>query len=150
MTHRLPARALAAGTAIAGAAALVLATVPGADAQKTDSKQTNKNLVLSEDAVINTKPELRIFADDVRCTHGATIGQLEEEAIFYARSRGIPQAQARGLLIYAFAKELIDRIPAPSLHTHLEAGILDRLSRARHLEEIHERPSRDAAVHHGV
>ena len=59
------------------------------DAQKTDAKQTNKNLVLSEDAVINTKPELQILADDVRCTHGATIGQLDPEGIFYLQSRGI-------------------------------------------------------------
>jgi Fe-S cluster assembly protein SufD len=80
------------------------------DAQKTDSKQTNKNLVLSDDAVINTKPELQIFADDVRCTHGATIGQLDEEAMFYLRSRGIGRNQARSLLTYAFAQDILDRI----------------------------------------
>ena len=73
------------------------------DAQKTDSKQTNKNLVLSDDAVIETKPELQIFADDVRCTHGATIGQLDAEALFYLQSRGIGRSEARSLLTYAFA-----------------------------------------------
>src|SRR5438105_14786657 len=71
------------------------------DAQKTDAKQTNKNLVLSEDSTINTKPQLEIFADDVRCTHGATVGQLDEEAIFYLRSRGIAREQAREMLTHA-------------------------------------------------
>src|SRR5262249_52470425 len=73
------------------------------DAQKTDSKQTNKNLVLSDEAIINTKPELQIWADDVRCTHGATIGQLDAEMLFYLQSRGIGRTDARNLLIYAFA-----------------------------------------------
>ena len=80
------------------------------DAQKTDAKQTNKNLVLSEDASINTKPQLEIFADDVRCTHGATVGQLDPDAIFYLRSRGIDVASARAMLIDAFAREIIDGI----------------------------------------
>ena len=83
------------------------------DAQKTDSKQTNKNLVLSDDAVINTKPELQIFADDVRCTHGATIGQLDAEALFYLQSRGIGKSDARSLLTYAFAQDIVDRIKVP-------------------------------------
>jgi len=90
------------------------------DAQKTDSKQTNKNLVLSDDAVINTKPELQIFADDVRCTHGATIGQLDAESLFYLQSRGIGKAQARSLLTQAFAQEIIDRIKVPRLRDSLE------------------------------
>src|ERR671924_2067399 len=80
------------------------------DAQKTDAKQTNKNLVLSENSVINTKPELQILADDVRCTHGATIGQLDAEAMFYLRSRGIGKNEARNLLIYAFAQDILDRV----------------------------------------
>jgi len=80
------------------------------DAQKTDAKQTNKNLVLSEDATINTKPQLEIFADDVKCTHGATVGQLDADAMFYLRSRGIGVDEARALLIEAFARELIDGI----------------------------------------
>ncbi|HTS74649.1 MAG TPA: Fe-S cluster assembly protein SufD [Bryobacteraceae bacterium] len=85
------------------------------DAQKTDAKQTNKNLVLSENATINTKPQLEIFADDVRCTHGATVGQLDPDSIFYLRSRGIGQEDARAMLIEAFAREIIDAIKIPEL-----------------------------------
>src|SRR6202011_3271000 len=70
------------------------------DAQKIDAKQTNQNLLLSRDAIIHTKPQLEIFANDVRCTHGATVGQLDEDAIFYLRSRGIGAEEARGLLTY--------------------------------------------------
>ena len=80
------------------------------DAQKTDAKQTNKNLLLSDDATINTKPQLEILADDVRCTHGATIGQLDAESIFYLRSRGIDAQAARLMLTEAFAREVIDGI----------------------------------------
>jgi Fe-S cluster assembly protein SufD len=98
---------------------------PGA--QKTDAKQTNKNLVLSEDATINTKPELQIHADDVRCTHGATIGQLDPDAIFYMQSRGIAREQARDLLIYAFAREVTDRIKLVPLRTEVEKIIRERL-----------------------
>src|SRR4030095_15356413 len=79
-------------------------------AQKTDAKQTNKNLLLSEDAVINTKPQLEILAHDVKCAHGSTIGRLEEDAIFYLRSRGLGLEAARGLLTYAFASEVVRRI----------------------------------------
>ena len=86
------------------------------DAQKTDAKQTNKNLVLSENAAINTKPQLEIFADDVRCTHGATVGQLDQEAIFYLRNRAASSwRHARNMLIYAFAQEIIDRIKIAAL-----------------------------------
>lgn len=98
-----------------------------AGAQKTDAKQTNKNLVLSEDATINTKPELQIHADDVRCTHGATIGQLDQEAIFYLQSRGIGKEQARDLLTYAFARDVIDRIKVEPLRARLEKIVLERL-----------------------
>jgi Fe-S cluster assembly protein SufD len=101
------------------------------DAQKTDAKQTNKNLVLSEDAVINTKPELQILADDVRCTHGATIGQLDKEAIFYLQSRGIGLADARDLLIYAFARDIVDRIKVASLRDQLEKLLLEKLHGTR-------------------
>jgi Fe-S cluster assembly protein SufD len=101
------------------------------DAQKTDAKQTNKNLVLSEDAVINTKPELQILADDVRCTHGATIGQLDKEAIFYLQSRGIGLADARDLLIYAFARDIVDRIKVASLRGQLETLLLEKLHGTR-------------------
>jgi Fe-S cluster assembly protein SufD len=96
------------------------------DAQKTDSKQTNKNLVLSDDAVINTKPELQILADDVRCTHGATIGQLDDEAMFYLQSRGIGKHEARSLLTYAFAQDIIDRIKVPSLKESLERILFEK------------------------
>jgi Fe-S cluster assembly protein SufD len=96
------------------------------DAQKTDSKQTNKNLVLSDDAVINTKPELQILADDVRCTHGATIGQLDDEAMFYLQSRGIGKQDARSLLTYAFAQDIIDRIKVPSLKESLERILFEK------------------------
>jgi Fe-S cluster assembly protein SufD len=96
------------------------------DAQKTDSKQTNKNLVLSDDAVIDTKPELQILADDVRCTHGATIGQLDAEALFYLQSRGIGKSQARDVLTYAFAQDIIDRIKVPALKDHLEKVLFEK------------------------
>jgi Fe-S cluster assembly protein SufD len=96
------------------------------DAQKTDSKQTNKNLVLSDEAVINTKPELQIFADDVRCTHGATIGQLDSEMMFYLRSRGIGVREARSLLIYAFAQDIVDRVRVQSLRDSLERVLFEK------------------------
>lgn len=96
------------------------------DAQKTDSKQTNKNLVLSDDAVVDTKPELQIFADDVRCTHGATIGQLDSEALFYLQSRGIAKSQARSLLTYAFAQDVVDRIKVQSLRDSLEKMLFEK------------------------
>ena len=80
------------------------------DAQKTDAKQTNRNLLLSDDAQIETKPQLEIYADDVKCTHGATIGQIDETALFYLRSRGIDERSARKLLLLAFANECLDRM----------------------------------------
>ena len=100
------------------------------DAQKTDAKQTNKNLVLSENAVINTKPELQILADDVRCTHGATVGQLDEEALFYLRARGIPAQDARNLLIYAFARDIIERIGVSDVRGYLESALFESLTRS--------------------
>ncbi len=105
------------------------------DAQKTDAKQTNKNLVLSENAVINTKPELQILADDVRCTHGATVGQLDEEALFYLRTRGIDKAEARNLLVFAFARDVIDRIALPDVRSYLETALFQSLTRARRVGE---------------
>lgn len=96
------------------------------DAQKTDSKQTNKNLVLSDEAVIDTKPELQILADDVRCTHGATIGQLDAEAMFYLQSRGIGKRQARSLLTYAFAQDIVDRIKVQPLRDSLERILFEK------------------------
>ena len=97
------------------------------DAQKTDAKQTNKVLLLSEEAQINTKPELEIFADDVKCTHGATIGQLDADALFYLRSRGLGEAQARSVLIHAFASDLLNRIAVDSIRAQLDAVLLQQL-----------------------
>ncbi len=97
------------------------------DAQKTDAKQTNKNLVLSENATINTKPQLQIYADDVRCTHGATVGQLDAEAIFYLRSRGIALEAAREMLIHAFASDIVDRVKLDSLKADIERILAARL-----------------------
>lgn len=96
------------------------------DAQKTDSKQTNKNLVLSDEAVIDTKPELQIHADDVRCTHGATIGQIDAEALFYLQSRGIGRKEARNLLTYAFAQDIVDRVKVKSLAESLERILFEK------------------------
>ncbi|MEY2408403.1 MAG: Fe-S cluster assembly protein SufD [Verrucomicrobiota bacterium] len=98
---------------------------PGA--QKTDAKQTNKNLLLSDDAGADTKPQLEIYADDVKCTHGATIGQLNEESIYYLRSRGIGLENARRMLIHAFAGEIIDRVKHDAMRDELDALIWDRL-----------------------
>jgi len=99
------------------------------DAQKTDAKQTNKNLVLSENATINTKPELQIYADDVRCTHGATIGQIDPEAMFYLQTRGISRADARSMLIVAFAADVLDRIKIEPLRKMVENVVGGRLAR---------------------
>jgi Fe-S cluster assembly protein SufD len=96
-------------------------------AQKTDAKQTNKNLLLSDDATINTKPQLEIYADDVKCTHGATIGQLNEESIFYLRTRGIGLETARRILIHAFAGEIIDRVKCVAAREELDELIWNRL-----------------------
>jgi Fe-S cluster assembly protein SufD len=85
------------------------------DAQKTDAKQTNKALLLTDDAQINTKPQLEIFADDVKCTHGAAIGQLDEDALFYLQARGISLAAARTMLIHAFAGDVLNGIRTASV-----------------------------------
>ena len=97
------------------------------DAQKTDAKQTNKALLLSEDAQINTKPQLEIFANDVKCTHGAAVGQMDDEAIFYLRARGLGIAEARNLLIHAFAGDVLNRMPLEPLRTRAEAVLLQQL-----------------------
>lgn len=96
-------------------------------AQKTDAKQTNKNLLLSDEATANTKPQLEIYADDVKCTHGATIGQLNEESIFYLRARGIGLETAKRMLIHAFAGEIIERIRNEAVRTLLDQVIWARL-----------------------
>ena len=94
------------------------------DAQKTDAKQTNQTLLLSPTALIDTKPQLEIFADDVKCTHGATIGQLSDEAEFYLRARGIPKEQARALLTYAFASDIVSRIKIDAIRAQLDQVLL--------------------------
>ncbi len=97
------------------------------DAQKTDAKQTNRNLLLSDEARIDTKPQLEIHADDVKCTHGATIGQIEEEPLFYLRSRGLDEVAARKLLLYAFAAECLDRMQEAPVRRFAEALTHERL-----------------------
>lgn len=99
------------------------------DAQKTNAFQSNKNILLTRDATMNTKPQLEIFADDVKCSHGATIGQLEEEPLFYLRSRGIGEDSARALLLVAFAQDIIDHIKVDALKEYLSQAIEQRLSR---------------------
>jgi Fe-S cluster assembly protein SufD len=97
------------------------------EAQKTDAKQTNRNLLLSETAKVNTKPQLEIFADDVKCTHGATVGRLDDVALFYARSRGVPAEQAQLLLTYAFAAEVTSEVALAPVREELERLVRERL-----------------------
>lgn len=97
------------------------------DAQKTDAKQTNQALLLSPQAGMNTKPQLEIFADDVKCTHGATVGQLREDAMFYLRARGIPKKEAEALLVYAFAAEALDRVTIDEVRHTVENLIFAKL-----------------------
>jgi Fe-S cluster assembly protein SufD len=96
-------------------------------AQKTNAFQQNNNILLSEDAIINTKPQLEIWADDVKCSHGCTVGQLDEEALFYLQARGIDKITARGLLLYAFAGEVLEKIDDVSLRDYIVAQIQKRL-----------------------
>jgi Fe-S cluster assembly protein SufD len=98
------------------------------EAQKTDAKQTNRALLLSEDAQINTKPQLEIFANDVKCTHGAAVGQLDDEALFYLRSRGVNAAQARRLLIHAFAADVLNRLKLEPVRAGVEARLQRQLA----------------------
>jgi Fe-S cluster assembly protein SufD len=97
------------------------------EAQKTDAKQTNRNLLLSDDAKVDTKPQLEIFADDVKCTHGATVGRLDDIALFYARSRGVPSAIAQLLLTYAFAAEVTSEVVLQPVREELERLVRERL-----------------------
>jgi len=98
------------------------------DAQKTDANQTNKHLLLSEGVEVDSKPQLEIFADDVRCTHGAAEGQLAPEALFYLKSRGFSEASARALLTYGFAREVVDGIALTSIQAHLDRLLTARLT----------------------
>jgi Fe-S cluster assembly protein SufD len=99
------------------------------DAQKTNAKQTNRALLLSDHATINTKPQLEIFADDVKCTHGAAIGQLDEDAIFYLRARGLTFFEARDMLIHAFAGEILERVRIEPLKRALEGELYAQLAK---------------------
>ncbi|HEY3565236.1 MAG TPA: SufD family Fe-S cluster assembly protein, partial [Casimicrobiaceae bacterium] len=107
---------------------------PGA--QTTDAHLANHNLLLSKSAEIDTKPELRIDADDVKCAHGATVGQLDEAALFYLRSRAIDAGTARALLTYAFAHDVIERIRVAPLRGALEQVLFARLPQGDRLREL--------------
>jgi len=104
-------------------------------AQKSDARQTNKNLLLSPDAVVNTKPQLEIYADDVKCTHGSTIGQLDHDALFYLQSRGIDLESARNLLTYAFASDVVSRIQVEGIRKRLDNEFLLRFGEDGRLPE---------------
>jgi Fe-S cluster assembly protein SufD len=98
------------------------------DAQKTNAYQSNKNILLSKEATVDTKPQLEIFADDVKCSHGATVGQLDEESVFYLRSRGISEEKARSILIRAFANDIFEEIKIDELHEHLNKMVFEKLN----------------------
>lgn len=99
------------------------------DAQKTDAKQTNRALLLSDEATINSNPQLEIFADDVKCTHGAAVGQLDEEAMFYLQARGLSRVEARDMLLHAFAGEVLDGLKIPALRDQVEQAFFSALAR---------------------
>ncbi|HEX2530859.1 MAG TPA: Fe-S cluster assembly protein SufD [Burkholderiaceae bacterium] len=107
-----------------------------ADAQKTDAHQANHNLLLSRNAEVDTKPELEIYANDVKCTHGATVGQIDAEQLFYLQSRGIDEKAARSLLVHAFAHDVIERIRVTALRARLEQILLERLPQGDLIREL--------------
>ncbi|MBK8314296.1 MAG: SufD family Fe-S cluster assembly protein [Acidobacteria bacterium] len=100
----------------------------------TDAHQLNKNLLLSKDSSVDTKPQLEIFADDVKCSHGATVGQLEDDELFYLASRGIAPEQARALLTFGFAEDVISKIKLKSVRKQLDKTVLDKLHQSLDLE----------------
>ncbi len=97
------------------------------EAQKTDSNQQNHNLLLSRSCEIDSKPELEIYADDVKCAHGSTVGQMNEDHLFFLRARGLDETSARSLLTYAFAVEVLERIPSDDIRQALSVVIEKRL-----------------------
>ena len=97
------------------------------EAQKINAFQTNNNLLVNDKATINTKPQLEIFADDVKCSHGCTIGQLDENAMFYLQTRGIPQKEAKALLMYAFANNVLESVKIPQLKKSVNKIIAEKL-----------------------
>jgi Fe-S cluster assembly protein SufD len=101
------------------------------DAQKTDAKQSNRCLLLSEDAQVNTNPQLEIYADDVKCTHGAAVGQLDENAVFYLQSRGIAESEAKDMLVYAFANSVIDKIKLEPIRDRVGSDLFQWLGMAQ-------------------
>lgn len=105
-----------------------------ANAQQTDAQQMNNNLLLSRDAEVDTKPQLEIYADDVKCSHGATVGQLDEDSLFYLRARGVDEAAARDLLTFAFANDILARIGLAPIRRQLEEQLTVKLLRGRRLE----------------
>ena len=96
-------------------------------AQKTNAFQQNNNVLISDKATVNTKPQLEIFADDVKCSHGCTVGQLDEEALFYLQTRGIPKREAQALLMYAFANNVLESVRIPELKTRINKLIANKL-----------------------
>ena len=98
--------------------------------KKTDAYQTNQNLLLSDDASVVAKPQLEIYADDVKCSHGATIGQIDEKAIFYLRSRGVGPETARQVMIQAFADEILDNVRIDAVRTRLNDWVKAKLERS--------------------
>jgi Fe-S cluster assembly protein SufD len=107
-----------------------------AGAQKTNAHQANHNLLLSRDAEVDTKPQLEIYADDVQCTHGATVGQIDDEQLFYLQSRGIEAGMAQSLLVHAFAHDVIERIRVESLRRRLEKILFTRLPQGERIREL--------------
>ncbi len=106
------------------------------NAQKTDAKQTNKNLLMSKDATVNTKPQLEIFANDVKCTHGATVGQLDDSQMFYLRSRGLSEDVASQLLTYGFANDIIERVKPEALRRYLHKKQVEALNTSADITEL--------------
>lgn len=106
------------------------------DAQQSDAQQTNNNLLLSEDAEVDTKPELEIYADDVKCSHGATVGQLDPDQLFYLRARALDEATARDLLTFAFANDVLQRFRLVPMRAALDRNLMSRLLQGRAIKEI--------------
>jgi Fe-S cluster assembly protein SufD len=106
------------------------------DAQKTDAKQTNRNVLLTDEAQMDSKPQLEIYADDVKCTHGATVGQLDDDAIFYLRARGVPEETARTLLLFGFAAENLDRMRQAPIRDYVENLITEWLPHGEVLKKL--------------
>ncbi len=106
------------------------------DAQKTDAKQTNRNLLLSDEASVDSKPQLEIYADDVKCTHGATIGRLDTDALFYLRARGVSEEMARTLLLFGFAAENLQRMRLQYIRRYVEGLIMDKMPQGDMLKKL--------------